>query len=79
LTLSRCAHALALRQRDIRLIRRDAFWTGDVQTAQKEIDSAPYGVQLNAAHFGCLLKVGKERGHRCYGYGMDMPWHALTK
>jgi hypothetical protein len=25
LTLSRCAHALALRQRDIRLIRRDAF------------------------------------------------------
>jgi len=34
--------------------------TGDVQTAQKEIDSAPYGVQLNAAHFGCLLKACRE-------------------
>ena len=30
---------------------------GDVETAQKEIERAPFGVQLNAAHFGCWLKA----------------------
>ena len=30
---------------------------GDVETAQKEIESAQFGVQLNAAHFGCWLKA----------------------
>lgn len=34
--------------------------TGDVETAEKEIESAPFGVQLNAAHFGCWLKACRE-------------------
>jgi len=34
--------------------------TGDVETAQKEIEGAPFGVQLNAAHFGCWLKACRE-------------------
>lgn len=44
---------------------------GDVETAQKEIESAPCGVQLNAAHFGCWLKAEMVLQKREKTFGED--------